>query len=270
MNASDNIGLTDFLVLVYIFFKRNIIILGLATIIGFAIGTIYTLKKPDYYYSEMVGFSNIIKETSLLEILSPLTTLVGEKNYTELSIRLEIPLEKASQIRSLTFANSKHTKTSHAPKATDEKLGELIVVTTEVYDKEALETIEQGILNYLNSNAYIKSSKNLELQKTENLITETSKNIHLIDSLNTHSQDNNSNIYIQEINPIDYQEAYLEVENLKISAQTLKAFTVISGFYKLDKPANRSLLIKTAITLAFLTLGMVIVFLKELARLAKD
>ena len=270
MHASDNIGLTDFLVLVFKFLKRNILILGLATIVGFTIGSIYTYNKPSYFYSEMVGFSNVIEKTPLLEILAPLTTLVDEKNYAELSTKLEITEEKASKIRVLTFADSKHTKTSHAPEITDKKLGKLIVVSTEIYDKEALEILELGISNYLNSNPYVKSSEIAELKKTENLISETSKNLHLIDSLGSSSKGEKLSIFIQEINPMDYQEAYLEMENLKISAKTLKAFTVVSGFYKLAKPANPSLLIKIAATLAFLAVGMIIVFLKELAQLAKD
>ena len=271
MNASDNIGLTDFLVLVYKFIKRNFIIVTSFTVIGLATGGFYSNQKQDYYASEMIGFSNVIESTTLLEILSPLTTLTDEKNYDALSSKLGISVAEASQIRILQFANSKHTKTSHSPSVTDKKLGQLIVVSTEIYDQEVLIQLENGIIKYLNDNAYVKSSESLKLQKTRNLIYEISRNISLIDSLNHQPQQNSSTIYFQkEINPFDYKEALLEVENLKVEEQSLQTFTVISSFFNVNKPSNPSLLIVIISTLTFLGLGLMVVFVKELTQLAKE
>ena len=271
MNPSDNIGLTDFLVIVFKFCKRNFIIVTSITLIGLAIGIFYSSQKQEYYLSEMIGFSNIVDNTALLEILTPLSTLTAEENYDELSSKLGISTEEASQIRLLKFANSKHTKTSHAPSVTDKKLGRLIAVSIETYDRTILPKLENGISKFLNDNAYVKSSEILELQKTRNLIFEISKNIALFDSLNNQSYDINSNVFIQkEINPLNYKEALLDVENLKIKVQILQPFTIISNFYKVNKPANRSRLITIAITLAFFGLSLMIVFLKELNQLARE
>jgi len=271
MNPSDNIGLTDFLVLAYKFFKRNLIIFISFTLIGLTIGIVYNLQKQDYYSSEMIGFSNIIEKTALIEILNPLTTLTDEKNYEELSTKLGLSVEEASQIRFLSFTNSRHTKTSHSPSSTDIKLGNLIVVNTEVYDKKIFPKLESGVIKYLNDNSFIKQSEKLELQKTSNLISEISSNIAVIDSINSQPSKNNSAISIQhEINPFNYKEALLELENLKVDAQTLRAFTVVSSFYTIKNPSNEPLLSTIAATLAFFVIGLMFVFVKELAQLAKD
>jgi len=271
MNPSDNIGLTDFLVIVFKFCKRNFIIVTSITLIGLAIGIFYSSQKQEYYLSEMIGFSNIVDNTALLEILTPLSTLTDEGNYDELSSKLGISTEEASQIRVLKFANSKHTKTSHSPSVTDKKLGKLIAVSIETYDRAILPKLENGISKYLNDNPYIKTLEKLELQKTENLINEISSNIALIDSLNKQPNKSNSTVSIQhEINPFNYKEALLEVETLKVDIQTLRVFTVVSSFYKVQKTSNKSILITIAATLAFFVMGLMIVFIQELAQLARE
>lgn len=270
MNPSDTIGLTEFLVLVYNFIKRNFIILSIFTLIGFVVGMSYTYKKPNYYTSELVGFSNVIEKTTLLEILTPLTTLTAEKNYDALSTKLGITKEDAAQIRNLEFTNSKHTKTSHAPTATDKKLGELILTRVEIYDQNSLANIENGISNYISQNNYVKSLENLEKQKNKNLITEISNNLALIDSIN-HSinQPKNTLSILPGVNPFNYKEALLELEELKMAAQTTASFTIVSRFYTVKNPSNKNMLIIIAATVAFFVMGLIIVFIKELAMLSK-
>ena len=273
MNPSDNIGLTDFLVLVYKFFKRNFLIISSVTIIGLVIGLVYTNQKQNYYSSEMIGFSHVIENTTLLEVLAPLTTLSKENNYEELSSILGISISEASQIRLLNFANSRHTVTSHAPSVTDKSLGKLIVVYTEVYDQKVLSKLEEGINTFLASNEYLSKTLNSDLTKSQNLIDKISKNILFTDSLNRKGLQNSSNskISIQgKTNPVNYNEALIQVENLKIRSQVLQPFTTVSSFYKVKQRSNKPILIIITATIAFFSLSLLIVFVKELAQLAKD
>tara|TARA_R110002050_G_scaffold200591_1_gene335567 strand:+ start:120291 stop:121106 length:816 start_codon:yes stop_codon:yes gene_type:complete len=270
MNPTDTIGLTEFLVLVYNFIKRNFIILSISTIIGFVFGIGYTYQKANYYASEMIGFSNIIEKTTLLEILAPLTTLTEEKNYDALSTKLGISKEEAAQIRNLEFSNSKHTKTSHAPSATDLKLGKLIMIQANVYDQKVLPNLANGIKLYLSQNEFIFNTNKFEYQKTLHLIEEMTTNIAMIDSISRSVLTSKSSVsIINEINPNHYKEAISSLENLKVQAQTLEPFTIVSRFYTVNKPSNKNLVIIIAATVTFFVLGLFMVFIKELALLSK-
>ena len=85
MKSSDTIGLTEFLVLVFSFFKRNFWIVLAFTGIGAISGVVYTKFKPDYFSSELIGYSSVIDQTTLLEILNPLSLLTEEKNFKEIA-----------------------------------------------------------------------------------------------------------------------------------------------------------------------------------------
>jgi len=273
MNPSDNIGLTDFLVIVFKFLKRNFILISITTLIGLVIGIAYVSQKPDYYSTELIGFSPVVHKTTLLEIMSPITILAEEKNYEELSSKLNLSIDEASQIRSIQFLDSKHTKTSHAPSVTDNKLGNLILVKALVYDKTVLENLEKGIYFFTNNNSYTKNRETLERQKMETMISEISKNIAMIDSLNVAkaNESGRSSVTIQgEINPSSYKDAISTIETLKVKAKLLEPFTIVSGFYKLKKPANNNTVIVLSSTIAFFIISLLIVFVKELSELAKE
>lgn len=270
MNPDDNIGLTEFLVLVFKFLKRNMLIIAATTVLGIGVSVIYTSQKSDYYNSELVGFSNVLDKTTLLEILNPLSALVEEKNYNEVANMLGIKMEEAENLRALEFTESRHLVTSHAPKTTDKKLGELILVKATVYNQDVLPKLSTGIIYYLNENLFVKSTTQLMIKKNDKLITEMTTNISLIDSLNRSmlSQKQNTVTFQQSQNPINYGEALLMLEDLKITASTLEPFTIASSFYKASKPANRNVLLMGVITLAFFVMSLLIVFVKELAQLA--
>ena len=270
MNSSDTVGLTEFLVLVYNFIKRNFLIILITTVLGLIVGFTYTSQKSNYYNTELVGFSNVIDKTTLLEILNPLSTLVEEKNYTEIANKFGISPEEAAQIRALEFTESRHIITSHAPKTTDQKLGELILVKATIYDQEILEKLSSGIIYYLESNPHVSKTNQLMIRKNKTIIAEMTNNIALIDSLNRSilNTKGTSISFQQSQNPINYGEAVLMLEDLKITASTLAPFTIASPFYQASKPANRNVLITGVITIAFFVFSLLIVFIKELSLLA--
>jgi hypothetical protein len=271
MNPSDDIGLTDFLVLIYKFLKRNILIIGLTTIVGFGISIIYAKQKPKYYSSELVGLSNLINKTILLELFNPITILIEEENYPEISNKLGITEKEAANIRSIEFRESRHLVTSHSPDVTDKKLGELILVKVMVYDKSTLPPLEKGITAYVENNSFITYTRKLELQKTNTLISEITQNLNVIDSINKvqiKSKTQSSISISGTINPVNYNETAELLGELRLYKKTLKPFTIVSGFYTAKSPSNKILMIIAAITFAFFSLSLIFVFIKELATLA--
>lgn len=273
MNPSDDIGLTDFFVLVYRFFLKNILLISIMTVMGFGIGFFYAKQKPKYFSSELVGFSNLIKQTTLLELLSPISTLAEEKNYSEIAAKLRITEEEAAHIRSIEFAKSRHLTTSNSPELTDKKLGELILINVMVYDQTILPSLETGITSFIKDNPFVSEIEKLEFKKTNTLISDISRNLRVTDSIRlsqtkTHSK---SAISISEsFNPTSYNETAELLSELRLYKNTLQPFTIVSGFYTTKKLSNKTVMIVTAITLVFFTLSLIIVFIRELARLAKE
>lgn len=275
MHPSDNIGLTDFFVLVYKFCKRNLLFISISTVIGLLLGYGYNHFSKKYYQSEMVGYSNLVEKNIVLEILAPLNKFAEEKNYSELAKNLNISDQAASSIRSIDFATSKHNKTSNNPKLTDKKLGELILTTVTVYDKSKLPEIEEGVVYFMNSNSYLMEKTNAEQIKTSKLIQNISGKIESIDSIYLHSNQMEKRSGTSTVNvtssqsPTDFVESYEYLEELKHRATTIRSFQVVSHFYNLAKPDNKSLLIISGLGVVFFISSLLLVMLKEIAMLSK-
>ena len=215
MNPSDDIGLTDFIVLIYKFFKRNILLISIFTIIGLILGFTYNHFSRKYYASEMVGYSDLVEKSIVLEILAPLNKLAEEKNYDELSKKLNIPVNVTTSIRSIDFATSKHNKTSNNPNLTDKKLGELILTSITTYDKEYLPEIESGIINFINQNRYLQNTQKIEAKKTKQLIIQISDKIESFDTAKTHPPKSTMVNISPAQNPSDFIDSYEHLEKLK-------------------------------------------------------
>ncbi len=271
MNPADNIGLTDFLVLVYRFFIRNFKILAASIILGLCIGGVYSYQKKTYYTSELIGFSPVINENTLLEILGPLKILSEEKNYTELSRLLNITEQEASDIRTLNFAESRHLKTSNAPNLTDKKLNNLVLVQLDTYNQGIYQPLAKGLQYYLNNNAFITSRLKLEKQKKQALIVAGKNYLQKLDSSQVFTQANTSKVTISnQTSPVDYNMAQTQLENLKIDYETLNSFTIVLDFFNAKKPSNQYIFITSAIFISFLMGGLLLSFLLELRQLARD
>jgi hypothetical protein len=268
MKIDNTIGLTDFFVMVYVFIRKHFILLALSTVLGLGLGIGYATYKTKYYYSELSGYSIVTPKANLLEILSPLTSLTDEKNYLELSRLLEITEEQASSLRQLEFTSSRHVKTTTNPKVNDELFGEIILVKVETYNQAFLPQIEQGLKNYLGNNAYVQQQVKLKTMANQQIIHSFYDNLDQVDSLRT--APNQGAISITNLrDPKHFAEAVEYVENLKAETQTLEAFTIVSSFYNLQKPANKNLLISAAATVVFMLLGLFLALFKEVAQLSK-
>lgn len=269
MNPSDDIGLTDFFVLIYKFFKRNIILISLFTVIGLVLGFTYNHFSPKYYSSEMVGYSDLVEKNIILEILSPLNKLAEEKNYNELAIMLNIPVDITTSIRSIDFATSKHNKTSNNPSLTDQKLGELILTSITTYNKDYLPEIESGIINFINQNSYLQNTQKIEAQKNKQLISKISDKIESFDTAQVHLQKSTMVNVSSAQNPSDFIDSYVHLEKLKSKNSNLKLFHIVSHFYNLSKPSNKSTLAFTGLGVVFFVSGLLIALFKEVIVLSK-
>ncbi|UTW67314.1 hypothetical protein KFE94_04150 [bacterium SCSIO 12643] len=275
MHPSDNIGLTDFFVLIFKFCKRNLALIVISTVIGLLLGYSYNHFSKKYYLSEMVGYSNLVEKNIVLEILAPLNKFAEEKNFSELSKNLNISEETAAAIRSIDFATSKHNKTSNNPKLTDQKLGELILTTLTVYNQDKLPEIEKGIVNFLENNSYLKEKTNTEKAKTTKLIQNIAEKIESFDSIYNHPNQISKGSGSPTINvtssqsPTDFVESYEYLEDLKNKAEHIRSFQVVSHFYYLSKPDNKQLLIISGLGVVFFISSLLLALLKEIAVLSK-
>jgi hypothetical protein len=268
MKIDNTISLTDFFVMVYVFIRKHFLLLTLFTVLGLSIGIGYSTYKPKYYYSELSGYSLVTPKANLLEILTPLTALTDEKNYSELSNKLGITPEESASLRLLEFTSSRHIKTTTNPKVNDELIGEIILVKVETYNQSYLPQIEQGLKSYLQSNPYLQKQVSLKKKANNKIINSFYINLDQIDSLRTLPRGGAVSITNLR-DPKHFAEAVEYVENLKSDTETLEAFTVVSSFYNLHKPANKTLLISSAATVVFMLMGLFIALFKEVAALSK-
>lgn len=267
MHPNDTIGLTEFLVLVYSFLRKNLLLIAGLTILGFGMGYAYNSTAKPYYYSEMTGSSEVGSKAIILETLFPLSSLANEKNYTELSQLLSITEEEATTIRSIEFASSKQAKTNHTGKGAD--LGEMVLIKVTVYDQTHFNAIEKGITHYLSSNEFLANKMILELESAKRLSLQIENRIQLMDSIALESLNSNKAIGFATNNSSDIIESYKYLNFLKLKIENMEVFTVINGFYRLDKPANKKGMILSALTAAFFLLSILIAFSREIIRLSR-
>lgn len=271
MKIDDTIGLTDFFVLVYNFIKHHLKTILVFTTLGALIGGGYSYQKENYYYSELSGYSLVVPKANILEVFSPLTVFTDEKNYEELSKALNLSIEEATNLRVLEFAPSKHIKTSNNPKVTDDILGEIIIVKVETYDKKMLPKLESGLLYFLSTNTYLNQNLKAKKEANSRVVTHFYTELDQSDSLRYKNHGNNSGISIMNTpDPKHFVEALEYIESIKMDNNTLASFTVVSSFYNLKKPANKTLLITIAATLFFFILGLFFALTNELAKIASS
>lgn len=278
MSPTDTIGITEFMILVYKFCKRNFLLIIGFTILGGALGFTYNKLKPEYYNSEMLGYSELATKSTVLEVLAPLTLFAEEKNYDQLANTLGLSVEEASQIRSIEFLDSKHTKTSNNPSSSNRGIGNLILTSVMVYDQNILPKVETGLVNYIENNPYLLEKKQMELTSTQVLIQEITERLETLDSLNmismqalnTSPQEASQLVNVTtEQSPVGFIESLKYVEYLRNRLTTLTGYTVVNSFYTVSKPSNKNIIILTGLTIAFLIVGVILSLIREVVRIAQ-
>ncbi|MCF6296518.1 MAG: hypothetical protein L3J08_00795 [Flavobacteriaceae bacterium] len=99
-----------YFILLLIFLKKNILKIGLAVILGAALGYFLEYDKPEEYSSNLIVETNYNSGIQLYKQIDYLSNLVSKKDTISLAKALQISTTEASQIRTLEVMPHKAEK----------------------------------------------------------------------------------------------------------------------------------------------------------------
>jgi hypothetical protein len=260
--ASDEIDLIELAVKILRFFQHYFFLFLISISLGAGIGAGLYFIVPDVYVSKMVIQSDILTESYSDRIAESIDNLIGEQNYLLLSQRLALTPAEARDLQSIKIESVKKTKE-------EDKEESIFIVTADVLDKTIIPKLQDGIINYLRSNEFVKIRVKQRIVYYEKLIASVGEEIKSLDTLKQKLLSGKpiygkstgemmlidpTNIYNQIINlkrqQLDYQHA-LELAN---SIQLVEGFTIY------EKPAEPKLSVAIAVGFAlgfFSALGII-------------
>jgi hypothetical protein len=250
--ASDEIDLIELAVKILRFFQHYFFLFLISISLGAGIGAGLYFIVPDVYVSKMVIQSDILTESYSDRIAESIDNLIGEQNYLLLSQRLALTPAEARDLQSIKIESVKKTKE-------EDKEESIFIVTADVLDKTIIPKLQDGIINYLRSNEFVKIRVKQRIVYYEKLIASVGEEIKSLDTLKQKLLNGKpiygkstgemmlidpTNIYDQIINlkrqQLDYQNA-LELAN---SIQLVEGFTIY------EKPAEPKLSVAIAVGFA--------------------
>jgi hypothetical protein len=268
--SADEIDLIELAVKAFRFFQRNFLLFVLSTGIGSGIGACLYFVVPDVYVSKMVIQSDILTESYSDRIAESIDNLIRERNYKLLSKRLGLTDTETKDLQSIKIESIK--KSNEA----DKKEESIFIVTSEVRSKAIIPKLQDGVVNYLRNNEFVKIRVQQRIVYFQKLIESIEVEIKSLDTIKQKLLSGKpiygnstggmmlidpTNVYNQMIDlkrqQLDYQNA-LELAN---SIQLVEGFTVY------EKPAEPKLskAMVVGFVLGFFS-AMVIIFARWLLK----
>jgi hypothetical protein len=273
----ENQRLIDLFLSVFLYFLSQIKVILAFVIIGIVLGLGLVLNSQKKYDSVMAGFSAVAPSAVYLSILDPLSLASQEKNHTLLAELLNIDLEVASSIKGIQFESTTgNRETLDLDKNFEQNSIDIIVTTTQ---PESLEIIEQGILQFLSTNAYLTSKVQLRIDQVDRTITGLENKISFIDSaqllsmrlLATGKVTDYLSLSTSTLTP-EGESVLLQktLEENIILRKQLKSFVVVSSLKNSVTKSESSALKMAIISILSLVAALLFIAFRRLFQLARQ
>lgn len=136
-----------YFILFLLFIRRNIIPIGIVTLIGIVYGLYKDYTSPPVYESEMIVKTNFGSATLLYEKIDEINALLAESDTLEVAKLLDIPPDEVGNILSFSIEPNDYIK--------DSKLA---------YDKFRLISIDTSYTNHIEYEDFIERYKETDAQ----------------------------------------------------------------------------------------------------------
>lgn len=225
----------------------NFLKIALFTILGITAGVgVFFFIKPVYSTHIALTSRRMTNDHCALLIQTLEDLNDHDENNVVLAKKLNITPEMALKIKNIEF-NNYNDKIQKLYKDSIVIKGPFKVFV-KVYDTEILDSLQQGIINYLENNDYALKRKIIDENGLQLLKADINKEITALDSLkkivskSIIPQSSGTGIILgQPINPIDVFQKAIDLFNNKLNVQERIALNdnieVLEGFTKFTKPS---------------------------------
>jgi hypothetical protein len=250
--------------------KKMLLFISVFTLIGLSIGIVKYFKDRPVYLTTMTLTSNLLTNEYCKNLIYDLQSIKEDNNNELLANKLNINVEAANAIKRLSYEGFlKEDKLDTIP------IGTPFTIEMEYYNNDIVESVEAGLVNYLENNKYAKVRKKAKrdrLQMMSNIILEE---IASLDSLKevmaaglAPRGTSNGFVYGQPLDPVNvYREAMqLHKERLKIDSEIklIDNVEVINNFNKKRTPVSPNFILNilSGILLGY-SFGLIVAMIKK-------
>jgi hypothetical protein len=272
-SSRDDIDIQELAVRIIRYFRNHFTFIVVFCLVGAGLGVAAYKALPNSYESKMVVLSDLLTKTYGDRIDESLNSLISEGNISELSSRLAITPEKAAVMQSVSIECQLDVKTPQREKV--EKDETYFIITVDLTDRSALPQIQEGMLNYLRNNEWVKLRARQRAQLSTAVIQRIDREIESLDSIKrTLFQKGQLRMEHIQFDPSDLYTETAELTRMRwLEQQDLElanSIHLIEGFTVFEKPKDPKL--TTLVILGFLVglLGSIgLLTLKHLLALAR-
>ena len=255
-NQDKEIDILTLIARIVNFIKKYFLVLVIFTILGVIGGFIHFYCSKEVYKTKLIASSPIVDNRIVYELLEPLKIHIKNNQNDSVANKLNINSDVATSIHALSF---------------DTTVNRTLIVNLEVFSKENIKVICNGIIDFLNDIEYINRQVNYKKKELTDYIAiidnEISKLNNLQDAMLKNAQ-LASNLSISNT----YSEMLTLVERkreLEKELSGLTSFQIINANIVFD--TSKSSVIKSLLVFTFLGafLGFCIAIFIDLKRKIK-
>ena len=273
----NQVGVKDILFGIISFFRKQVRILVIFSVLGVVISLFYHNSKKPFYETSAIAISGlyffenyedqkILDPQIAVEIVNFISQDVRQKNRNELSSLLNLPTSLIKDIKSIEAEGLYRVDADNRQNPISK-----FEIKLKVYDPNIVKQVAEGLIYYFNNNPYVKSYYEAYQKRNEAIITRIDEEIVSLKNARNYQTNNSeiSNISITN----DRSESKLQNQIVELYKQKqdyikehslLKPLSFVKSFSMTEKPEDMLWVRILTITLISFLLGLVIAGFKEL------
>ena len=178
---------------ILLFFIRRAILIGIIIIIAVAFG-FYQYKTSDRYYSSSLeAYSNAMSSIDMINYINNLYALFEENDTTALKSKLKLSSSELEQVKNIkAYKVIDYDKDGVTDKIDFEEKAlssdtivsmKRFVIKVEVYNQDIIPTIQDRVVNFINTNDYITKLNTIRRRQLSELMDKINLEMNVLDSL---------------------------------------------------------------------------------------
>lgn len=273
-NTKDEIDLQQLAVNLVRYFQRYLRFISISAFVGALSGLGFYLALPPVYESQMIVMSDILTSSYSDRLTESLDRLIKEKNDSILANRLNLTTEEAKKVGKIEIESvKKETGTNKDNESST------FIVTVSVLNSSLLPKLQNGLIEYLRNNQYVKTRVRQREEMYKTLIEKLDQEIQSLDSLKARLFSGkplySKSSEMMLVDPTNIYSKIIELTqqriNYKNALELFNSIQLIEGFTPFKKPASPKLSVALVVGFALGFFGAIgLLTLKQLLKMARE
>ncbi|MEO1653426.1 MAG: hypothetical protein AAFU64_07775, partial [Bacteroidota bacterium] len=223
--------------------QKRLLLLFIFVALGIGFAYLAYLNNKPVFTTQMVLESRVINYADVNTLLEIQQALVNEENYPQLAQNFQVGLDQAKQIEGIKTINISIKETGRSDK--DFIVESKFIIQLRVHQNKALDTLQKGIIQFLENNPYVKTRLAFNREQIQLKIKKIDAELATLDQLKASIQEaiknpGNQPVYFTDLGEL-YQQS-VELYEKKIDYETtlkfVDRFHLVEGFTEFAQPTS--------------------------------